>query len=68
MDEDPAHSAQVARLALELFDATADRHGLGDDAREILEAAALLCNVGPVPVPRAAPQAQLLRDPQHAIA
>ena len=46
MDEDPPHSAQVARLALELFDATRDRHGLGDDAREILEAAALLCNVG----------------------
>lgn len=46
MDEDPAHSAQVARLALELFDATVDQHGLGDDAREILEAAALLCNVG----------------------
>ena len=46
MDEDPAHSAQVARLALELFDATADRHGLGDDSRELLEAAALLANVG----------------------
>ena len=46
MDEDPPHSAQVARLALELFDATRERHGLGDDAREILEAAALLCNVG----------------------
>jgi exopolyphosphatase / guanosine-5'-triphosphate,3'-diphosphate pyrophosphatase len=46
MDEDPAHSAQVARLALDLFDATVDRHGLGDDAREILEAASLLCNVG----------------------
>ncbi len=46
MDEDPAHSAQVARLALELFDATRDHHGLGDDAREMLEAAALLCNVG----------------------
>ena len=46
MDEDPPHSAQVARLALELFDATRDRHELGDDAREILEAAALLCNVG----------------------
>jgi exopolyphosphatase/guanosine-5'-triphosphate,3'-diphosphate pyrophosphatase len=46
MDEDPAHSAHVARLALELFDATVDRHGLGDDAREVLEAAALLCNVG----------------------
>jgi exopolyphosphatase / guanosine-5'-triphosphate,3'-diphosphate pyrophosphatase len=46
MDEDPAHSAQVARLALELFDATADRHGLGDDSREVLEAGALLANVG----------------------
>ena len=46
MDEDPAHSAQVARLALDLFDGTAACHGLGDDSREILEAAALLCNVG----------------------
>ena len=46
MDEDPVHSAQVARLALELFDATADRHGLGDDSREVLEAASLLANVG----------------------
>jgi exopolyphosphatase/guanosine-5'-triphosphate,3'-diphosphate pyrophosphatase len=46
MDEDPAHSAQVARLALELFDGTVALHGLGDDSREILEAAALLCNVG----------------------
>jgi len=36
----------VARLALELFDATAGRHGLGDDSREVLEAAALLANVG----------------------
>jgi exopolyphosphatase / guanosine-5'-triphosphate,3'-diphosphate pyrophosphatase len=46
MDEDPDHAAQVARLALELFDATAGRHRLGDDAREVLEAAALLSNVG----------------------
>ncbi len=46
MDEDPAHSAQVARLALAVFDATAPRHGLGDDSREVLEAAALLANVG----------------------
>jgi exopolyphosphatase / guanosine-5'-triphosphate,3'-diphosphate pyrophosphatase len=46
MDEDQPHSAQVARLALELFDASQAHHGLGDDAREILEAAALLCNVG----------------------
>ena len=46
MDDDPPHSAQVARLALELYDETRELHGLGDDAREILEAAALLCNVG----------------------
>ncbi len=46
MDEDQPHSAQVARLALDLFDASQGHHGLGDDSREILEAAALLCNVG----------------------
>jgi exopolyphosphatase/guanosine-5'-triphosphate,3'-diphosphate pyrophosphatase len=46
MDEDRPHSAQVANLALQLFDATRARHGLGDEARELLEAAALLCNVG----------------------
>jgi exopolyphosphatase/guanosine-5'-triphosphate,3'-diphosphate pyrophosphatase len=46
MDEDRPHSTQVAHLALELFDATRGRHGLGDEARELLEAAALLCNVG----------------------
>ncbi len=46
MDEDPDHSAQVTRLALDLFDATAGRHRLGDDSREVLEAAALLANVG----------------------
>lgn len=46
MDEDSRHSARTAALALELFDATADLHGLGDDSRELLEAAALLANVG----------------------
>ena len=46
MDEDPAHSAHVARLALDLFDATTGLHGLGDDSREVLEAGALLANVG----------------------
>ncbi|HEY6697145.1 MAG TPA: Ppx/GppA phosphatase family protein [Acidimicrobiales bacterium] len=46
MDEDVTHSARVARLALELFDATAGVHGLGDDSREVLEAGALLANVG----------------------
>jgi exopolyphosphatase/guanosine-5'-triphosphate,3'-diphosphate pyrophosphatase len=46
MDEDTEHSTHVARLALDLFDATAALHGLGDDSREVLEAAALLANVG----------------------
>lgn len=46
MDEDPAHAAQVARLALELFDATRTHHRLDGAARETLEAAALLCNIG----------------------
>jgi exopolyphosphatase / guanosine-5'-triphosphate,3'-diphosphate pyrophosphatase len=46
MDEDPDHSGQVARLALQVFDGTCVDHGLGDDSREVLEAAALLCNVG----------------------
>jgi exopolyphosphatase/guanosine-5'-triphosphate,3'-diphosphate pyrophosphatase len=46
MDEDPIHSAHVARLALDLFDATVDVHGLGDDSREVLEAGGLLANVG----------------------
>jgi exopolyphosphatase/guanosine-5'-triphosphate,3'-diphosphate pyrophosphatase len=46
MDDDPDHSNRVAALALALFDATQDGHHLPDDAREYLEAAALLCNVG----------------------
>jgi exopolyphosphatase/guanosine-5'-triphosphate,3'-diphosphate pyrophosphatase len=45
-DEDPGHSEHVAHLALELFDATAHRHGLGAEARSLLEAGALLANVG----------------------
>jgi len=46
LDEEPQHSAQVARLALELFDATASLHRLDEGCREYLEAAALLANVG----------------------
>lgn len=45
-DEDPGHSEHVAQLALQLFDATAECHGLGSDARALLEAGALLANVG----------------------
>ena len=46
MDDDPDHSARTAALALAIFDETRDRHGLPEDTREYLEAAALLCNVG----------------------
>lgn len=45
-DDDPEHSARVARLALELFDETESVHHLGGAARELLEAGALLANVG----------------------
>lgn len=45
-DEDPAHSSHVAHLAVQLFDETAARHGLGAEARALLEAGALLANVG----------------------
>jgi exopolyphosphatase/guanosine-5'-triphosphate,3'-diphosphate pyrophosphatase len=45
-DDDPAHSQHVAHLALDLFDATAARHGLGAEGRALLEAGALLANVG----------------------
>jgi exopolyphosphatase/guanosine-5'-triphosphate,3'-diphosphate pyrophosphatase len=46
MDDDHAHSARTASLALELFDDLKRWHHLGDDSRELLEAAALLANVG----------------------
>lgn len=46
LDEDRRHSTAVVRLALELFDSTAEVHGLGDGDRELLEAGALLCNIG----------------------
>lgn len=45
-DDDRTHSNHVARLALELFDATADLHHLDPSCRDYLEAAALLANVG----------------------
>ena len=46
MDDDVDHSMRAAGFALDLFDATASIHGLGDDSRELLEAGALLANVG----------------------
>lgn len=46
MDDDVEHSSRAAAFALELFDGTAPLHGLGDEFRELLEAGALLANVG----------------------
>lgn len=46
MNDDREHSQHVAQLALSLFDQTRDLHRQGDDAREYLEAASLLCNLG----------------------
>jgi len=43
---DADHARQVARLALALFDQTADAHGLDARAREWLELAALLHDIG----------------------
>ena len=40
------HARQVGSLSLDLFDATAELHGLGDDDRELLEFAALLHDIG----------------------
>jgi exopolyphosphatase / guanosine-5'-triphosphate,3'-diphosphate pyrophosphatase len=45
-DDDPAHSAQVARLAVELFDGLQPLHGFGPVERDYLEAGGLLANVG----------------------
>ena len=46
LDDDPAHSRHVAYLALQLFDGLKDTLGVDDDQRFILEASALLSNVG----------------------
>jgi exopolyphosphatase / guanosine-5'-triphosphate,3'-diphosphate pyrophosphatase len=43
---DGPHCEQVTRFALDLFDQTAELHGLGPDARELLEYASLLHDVG----------------------
>lgn len=46
LDLDPAHAEHTALLATALFDRTTQLHGLGDHARELLDAAALVHNVG----------------------
>jgi exopolyphosphatase / guanosine-5'-triphosphate,3'-diphosphate pyrophosphatase len=43
---DEGHGLQTARLAKSIFDQTAELHGLDRDARELLEAAALLHDIG----------------------
>jgi exopolyphosphatase/guanosine-5'-triphosphate,3'-diphosphate pyrophosphatase len=45
-DREPAHSRQVARLALLIFDQTAQLHKLDGAARELLEYACLLHDIG----------------------
>ncbi len=45
-DDDPQHALTVSEHALALFDLLGDRLGLGECDREILEAAAMLANVG----------------------
>lgn len=45
-DEHPEHSREIARHALDLFDGLRPLLGLDDEARALLEAGALLCNVG----------------------
>jgi exopolyphosphatase/guanosine-5'-triphosphate,3'-diphosphate pyrophosphatase len=43
---DQPHCRQVARLAVSIFDQTRDLHGLGAEARDLLEYAGLLHDVG----------------------
>lgn len=46
LDPDPKHAEHTALLATELFDRTKSLHGLGDSERELLDAAAIVHNVG----------------------
>jgi len=46
IDPEPEHGLQVTRLALGLFDSLAPLHGMGGRERYLLEAAALLHDVG----------------------
>jgi exopolyphosphatase/guanosine-5'-triphosphate,3'-diphosphate pyrophosphatase len=45
-DEEPGHSDHVARLALEIFDGLRPWHGYGNRARDLLQTAALLHDIG----------------------
>jgi len=46
LDPEPAHAVQVCRLALQLFDELAPLHQLNQEARMLLEAGALLHDIG----------------------
>ncbi|MCP3991178.1 MAG: Ppx/GppA family phosphatase [Actinomycetia bacterium] len=46
LDPDVAHAETTARLACQIFDRTVDMHGLGPEARQLLEVAAIVHNVG----------------------
>lgn len=46
LDPDPAHAEHTAQLAVELFDRTLELHELDAHARELLESAAIVHNVG----------------------
>ena len=48
LDPDPVHAETTARLSLQIFDRTEDLHGLGTLARELLDVAALVHNIGMV--------------------
>lgn len=45
-DEEPSHSDHVCALALQIFDGLRAWHGLDDRARELLNSAALLHDIG----------------------
>ncbi len=46
LDHDPAHSVQVSRIAVEMFDQLERLHGCGEEERMLLECAALLHDIG----------------------
>lgn len=46
LDPDPGHAEQVCRLSLMLFDELQPIHGLGNDEKNLLKAAALLHDIG----------------------
>lgn len=46
LEREPAHAVQVAKLALQLFDALEECHGLGENDRFLLEGAAYLHDIG----------------------